>query len=137
MQIPVDFGQFTISPSSGSVTMSNSVVVSISLNAEGSKLYQKTIVINVSNRDPLDNPLGIPCDLAGESCILGVNNYDFDRIVEEQTVIPSLAPTHSQKMLSSKVFAQEESMFLFRTQVASKTQEGVPERFKIMNRSKV
>ena len=28
-------------------------------------------------------------------------------IFEEQIVIPSLALTHSQKMLSSKVFAQE------------------------------
>ena len=136
-QSSVDIGQFTISPSSGSVTKSNSVVVSITFNAEGSKLYQKTIAINISNRDPQDNPQGIPYDLAGESCIPGVNTYDFDMIFEEQTVIPSLALTHSQKTLNSKVFAQEENVFLFGTQVSSKTHEGVPERFKIMNCSKV
>ena len=38
-QSSVDIGQFTISPSSGSVTRSNSVAVSITFNAEGSKLY--------------------------------------------------------------------------------------------------
>ena len=136
-QSSVDIGQFTISPSTGTVSKSNSVVVSITFNAEGSKLYQKTLAINISNRDPLDNPLGIPYDLAGESCIPGVNTWDFDMIFEEQTVIPSLAITHIQKMLSSKVFAQEENVFLFGTQVSSKNHEGVAEKFKIMNCSKV
>ena len=94
-------------------------------------MYQKTLAINISNRDPLDNPLGIPYDLAGESCIPGVNTWDFDMIFEEQTVIPSLAITHIQKMLSSKVFAQEENVFLFGTQVSSKNHEGVAEKFKL------
>ena len=136
-QSSVDIGQFTISPSSGTVSKNNSVVVSITFNAEGSKLYQKTLAINISNRDPQDNPLGIPYDLAGESCIPGVNAWDFDMIFEEQTVIPSLAITHTQKMLSSKVFAQEENVFLFGTQVSSKNHEGISEMFKIMNCSKV
>lgn len=133
----IDIGQFTICPSSGTVSKANSVVVSITFNAEGSKLYQKTLAINVSNRDPTDNISGIPYDLAGESCIPGVNTWDFDMIFEEQTVIPSLALSHSQKMLSSKVFAQEENVFLFGTQISSKNHEGVCEKFKIMNCSKV
>ena len=136
-QSSIDIGQFTVSPSSGTVSKANSVVVSITFNAEGSKLYQKTIAINISNRDPNDNASGIPYDLAGESCIPGVNTWDFDMIFEEQTVVPSLAITHGQKILTSKVFAQEENVFLFGTQVSNKNHEGISEKFKIMNCSKV
>jgi Flagellar-associated PapD-like len=136
-QSSIEIGQFTISPSAGTISKANSVVISITFNAEGSKLYQKTIAINISNRDPLDNPLGIPYDLGGESCIPGVNTWDFDMIFEEQTVIPSLSITHTQKIITSKVFAQEENVFLFGTQVSSKNHEGVFEKFKIMNCSKV
>jgi len=133
----IEISQYTISPSSGVVPRASSAVINVTFNAEGARLYQKTLGIDITNRNPSDHPEGIPYDLAGESCIPGINTSDFDMIFEEQMVVPSLDLTRSQQIVSSKVFAQEENVFLYGTQVASKTHEGVVERFKIMNSTKV
>lgn len=133
----VDIGQFHIVPSTGVVHPGSSTVIEVVFNAESSRLYQKTLAIDVAHRDPEDSPKGIPYDLSGESCIPGINTHDLDAIFEEQTVVPSLAITHSQKILSASVFASEENVFLFGTLVASKNPEGVTEKFKIMNCTKI
>lgn len=138
--VSADIGPFTISPSEGIVPRNSSVVVNVTFNAEGSKLHEKTLAINISNRDPTDNPQGIPYALAGESCIPSLNTSDFDTIFEEQTVVQSLELATGGKtntIMPSKIFSIEENVFLFGTYTSSKAHEGIVEKFKIQNSAKV
>ena len=48
------------------------------------------MAIDVSDRDPKDQPDGIPYELLAESCVPGINTTDFASIFEEQTVIKRL-----------------------------------------------
>jgi hypothetical protein len=50
------------------------------------------LAIDIGDRDPSDNPGGVPFELCAESSIPGINTQDLDQIFEEQTVIPSLDP---------------------------------------------
>jgi hypothetical protein len=50
------------------------------------------LAIDIADRDPMDNPDGLPFELCAESSIPGINTEDLDQIFEEQTVIPTLDP---------------------------------------------
>jgi len=133
----VEIGQYSVAPSTGSIPPNSSVNIEITFTAEGDKLYQKTLALDVTNRDPTDSPGGIPYDLSGESCIPGIFTTNFDSIFEEQRVIPSLEIAQNQQILSSCVYAEEENVFLFGTLMASKAPEGKVEKFKVTNCAKI
>ena len=65
-------------------------MVNVTFKAKDSKFYESTLAIDVANRDPSDQPEGIPFELSAESSVPGINTEDLDQIFEEQTVIPSL-----------------------------------------------
>jgi len=81
--------QFQISPAYGSIPPESSIQIEVKFNAQGAKLYEQKIAVDVTNRDPSDQPQGILYELMGESCIPGINNENFDAIFEEQIVVPS------------------------------------------------
>jgi len=78
----------------------------VTFSAQGSKFYNSTLAVDVACRDQLDQPDGIPFQLAAESSIPGINTTDLDSIFEEQTVIPSLDPSlNTQTIISSSLFS--------------------------------
>jgi hydrocephalus-inducing protein len=81
--------QFVISPAYGAIPPESSIQIEVKFNAQGAKLYEQKIAIDVTNRDPDDQPQGILYELMGESCIPGINNENFDAIFEEQIVVPT------------------------------------------------
>jgi hydrocephalus-inducing protein len=103
--VGVDIGCYKITPGSGTLVPGSSISIETIFTASGSKLLLKTLAIDISGRDPNDFPKGIPYDLAGESCIPGINTTELDSIFEEQTVVPSLEYMASQQILSANVFA--------------------------------
>ena len=130
--------QYQISPAVGSIAPDSSAIVTVTFNALGAKFYDSTIAIDIANKDPSNQPDGIPFQLCAESSIPGINANDFDQIFEEQTVIPSLDPSlNTQTVISSSLFSQQENVFWFGTMVASKNPEGTRERFKIINPNKI
>jgi hydrocephalus-inducing protein len=130
--------QFTISPSSGSIEPNSSVNIQVHFEAQGAKFYEVPLAIDISGRDPHDQPDGIQFDLSAESCIPGVNTEDLDSVFEEQTVIPSLDPSvNTQSIITSSLYAMQEKVFWFGTLIASKVPEGVVEKFKIINPNKI
>jgi len=52
-------------------------------------LYEEKLAIDITGRDPEDNPRGIDYDIVGESCIPGINCDYFESIFEEQIIVPS------------------------------------------------
>lgn len=97
-------------------------MVEVTFNALGAKFYNKTLGLDIANRDPADQPDGITFELAAESCVPGINTTEMDSIFEEQTVIPAMDPSDSalQQVLSRSFFVVEDNVFFFGTLVASK-----------------
>lgn len=134
----LNVSQYTVRPKSGAVEPNSSCVVKVNFNAKGAQFYEKGLSINISGRDPADQPDGIRFDLNAESCIPGINTDNLDAIFEEQTVIPSLDPSlNTQSIITSSLYAMNERVFWFGTLIASKVPEGVVEQFKIINPNKI
>jgi hydrocephalus-inducing protein len=89
----LEVSQYTVSPAIGSIPPGSAAVFNVIFKAKGSQFYETTIALDIANRDPADNPDGIPFELCAESSIPGINTDDLDQIFEEQTVIPSLDPS--------------------------------------------
>ena len=132
-------GQYTITPSYGTIPPNSSVQVDVKFQAKGNQIYENKLAIDVMNRNPTFYPEGIPYELLAESCIPSINNSGFEAVFEEQIVVPSLtsAGKNIQDVVSSNVFVADERCFYFGTIIPSKHPEGVKERFKIINNGKV
>jgi hypothetical protein len=79
----VSVGQYDINPSIGSIPAGSSAVVSVTFRADGAKFYESVLAIDIGDRDPVDNPGGVPFELCAESSIPGINTQDLDQIFEE------------------------------------------------------
>lgn len=137
--LALQVGQFTITPSFGSIPPNSAVLVDVKFKPKGNHIYENKLAIDVLNRHPTYFPEGIPYELLAESCIPAINNSNFELIFEEQIVVPSLntAGKPIQDILNSNVFVTDERCFYFGTIIPSKHPEGVKESFKIINNGKV
>lgn len=89
----IEVTQYSITPATGQIPPGSAALINVTFKAKGAKFYESTLAIDVANRDPADQPDGIPFELCAESSIPGINTEDLDQIFEEQTVVPSLDPT--------------------------------------------
>lgn len=137
--LALNIGQFIVTPAYGDIPPQSSVQVQVTFNAVKSQLYEQRIAIDILNRDPEDQPKGIPYDLLGESCIPLINNINFEAIFEEQIVVQSLTATGKsiQDVVNSNIFCIEERAFYFGNLIPSKYPDGVREKFKIINTGKI
>jgi hypothetical protein len=55
-------------------------------NAAGSESFAEVVGIDVSERDFADQPGGLPLEVAGESCIPGIDAENTAAIFEEHTI---------------------------------------------------
>ncbi|XP_027487695.1 hydrocephalus-inducing protein-like [Corapipo altera] len=67
-QAQLTVGMFTVSPCSGSVGPWGQQNITVDRNAGAKGKCEEQLYIDISNRDPKDNPLGIPFTLTAESC---------------------------------------------------------------------
>lgn len=80
-------GNFTISPSLATVEPGDVLKVSVTFLVQNQRTFCELLGIDVSDRDPNDHPGGIPYEIAGESCIPGINTEDFISIFEEHRLV--------------------------------------------------
>lgn len=98
-------GQWTITPSSGTVSPDSSMTVEVKFAGNGQKLFEQKIAVDIENRNPNDEPNGILYELVAESCIPGINTQNFESIFEEQLVLPSQQhSTNVTSLVKSNVF---------------------------------
>mmetsp|Transcript_8825 Transcript_8825/g.8167 ORF Transcript_8825/g.8167 Transcript_8825/m.8167 type:complete len:1196 (+) Transcript_8825:4508-8095(+) len=134
----LEISQYQVTPISGTIPKEGKATISVTFKAKGAKFYENVLALDIANRDPQDEPDGIPIELNAESSIPGINTIDLDYIFEEQTVIPSLDPQrNTQTVVNSSIFAIQEKVFWFGTLLAQKGTEGARERLKIMNPNKI
>jgi hydrocephalus-inducing protein len=79
----IEVSQYSITPAMGSIPPGSAAVVSVTFKAKGAKFYESTLALDVSSRDPIDQPNGIPFEVCAESSIPGINTEDWDHIFEE------------------------------------------------------
>jgi hydrocephalus-inducing protein len=117
----ISVSRFEITPSQGSIPPGSAAVVNVTFKAEGAKFYESTLAVDIGDRDPNDQPEGVPFELIAESSVPGINTVDLDQIFEEQTVIPSLDPSlNTQTVITSSLYSTQERVFWFGTLIASK-----------------
>ena len=64
-------GMFTVYPGFGSIPPRGQQMIRVDCCAEPLGTCEEHLSIDISNRDPSDNPLGIPYTLFAESCLPG------------------------------------------------------------------
>jgi hydrocephalus-inducing protein len=62
----------------GQIPPGSAALINVTFKAKDSKFYESTLAIDVANRDPSDQPEGIPLELSAESSIPGINTEDLD-----------------------------------------------------------
>ena len=102
----VEVSQYQVTPATGQIPPGNAAVVNVTFKAKGAHFYESTLAIDIANRDPSDQPDGIPFELRAESSIPGINTDDMEQIFEEQTVIPTLDPSlNTQTVITSSLYS--------------------------------
>ncbi|XP_051661491.1 hydrocephalus-inducing protein-like [Manacus candei] len=112
-QAQLTVGMFTVSPCSGSIGPWGKQNITVDCNAGAEGKCEEQVYIDISNRDPKDNPLGIPFTLTAESC--------FPALVEDVTSIFEKYPIHSninlhqtlQSVQGNGVFIRDDNTFIF------------------------
>ncbi|XP_027749345.1 hydrocephalus-inducing protein homolog, partial [Empidonax traillii] len=133
-QAQLTVGMFTVSPCSGSIGPWGNQKITVECNAGPEGKCEEQLCIDISNRDPKDNPLGIPFILTAESC--------FPALVEDVSSIFEKYPIHSnvnlhqtlQTVQGNGVFIKEDNKFIFTKVLVG--QEATAQ-FKISNGSSI
>ncbi|EGR29178.1 hypothetical protein IMG5_161280 [Ichthyophthirius multifiliis] len=130
--------QFQVNPCKGTIPPDSSTIIELKFFGQGQMIHEQKLGIEISGRDPKDQPNGILYELVGESCVPGINCEDFEQIFEEQIIVPSInAAQNITSMINSNVFYLEEKQFFFGTLIPSQNPEGIFEKFKISNPHKI
>ncbi|XP_072776975.1 hydrocephalus-inducing protein-like [Taeniopygia guttata] len=104
---------FTVSPCSGSISPGGQQKISVECLARQEGACEKQLYVDITGRDPKDNPLGIPFTLIAKSCLPALVQ-DVTSIFEDFPICSSSDLV--QKMQSVKgagLFVTDENRFLF------------------------
>ncbi|XP_068267686.1 LOW QUALITY PROTEIN: hydrocephalus-inducing protein homolog [Nyctibius grandis] len=134
-QARVTAGMFTVHPGFGSIPAGGQQMILVDCYAEPLGTCEEHLSIYISDRDPKDNPLGIPYTLFAESCLPAFVVDDVESIFEEHRICSS---TNLDQILQTEqdkgVFITDENKFVFTNVLLG---HGATARFKICNVGKV
>ncbi|XP_059713683.1 hydrocephalus-inducing protein homolog [Haemorhous mexicanus] len=106
-------GMFTVSPCSGSVHPSRMQLIKVECLAEQEGTWEEQIYIDIMDRDPTDNPLGIPFTLIVETCVPGLVE-NVASIFKEYPICSSADLSHQlQSVKGTGLFVRDENRFIF------------------------
>ncbi|CAK4295658.1 unnamed protein product [Aphanomyces euteiches] len=135
---PLVIGQFSISPSSGSLDPGRILTFDVAFLPHGAAVFREMVRLEISGRDPNNEyeSSALTYEMNGESCYPGINTDDMESIFEEQAVIRTFGLESNQEFhpRNQAIFAQVEKLFDFGAIIVSKN---IVERFKISNPAKV
>ncbi|KAK2841889.1 hypothetical protein Q5P01_012089 [Channa striata] len=134
VQNRLTMGVFSVSPSTGSLQPGSHQVVIVDCVAEQLGNWNHGLLIDISDRDPLDHPEGIPYRLMAEVCKPGIA-LDMASIFEEHFLCPSSIQLSSEQFSSADgIYLLDENKFIFNKVLVGQTAQA---RFKFTNTSKV
>ncbi|XP_068025928.1 hydrocephalus-inducing protein homolog [Melanerpes formicivorus] len=129
-------GMFTVSPAFGSILPGEQQLVTVDCAAELPGPCQEQLLIDISNRDPRDNPLGIPYTLLAESCLPAFVADDLEAIFEGHQICSSsnLCQVLQTVQEQQGVFLTDENKFIFTNVLVG---HQATARFKICNVNRI
>ncbi|XP_054029320.1 hydrocephalus-inducing protein homolog [Dryobates pubescens] len=136
MKARFTLGMFTVSPAFGSILAGEQQLVTVDCAAGLPGPCQEHLVIDISNRDPRDNPLGIPYTLLAESCLPAFVADDIESIFEGHQICSSsnLCQVLQTVQEEQGVFLTDENKFIFTNVLVG---HQATARFKICNVNRI
>ncbi|CAN8186514.1 unnamed protein product [Coccothraustes coccothraustes] len=106
-------GMFTVFPCSGSVCPSGMQLIRVECLAGQEGTCEEQIYIDIMDRDPTDNPLGIPYTLIVETCLPGLVE-NVASIFKEYPICSSANLDRKlQSVKGTGLFVRDENRFIF------------------------
>ncbi|XP_062442830.1 hydrocephalus-inducing protein homolog [Rhea pennata] len=134
-QARITLGIFTVYPGFGSIPPGGQQAITVDCYADSLGMCEEYLSIDISDRDPKDNPLGIPYTLAAESCLPAFVVDDIGSIFEEHRICSNINLCHILQTVQDKgVFVMDENMFIFTNVLVG---HQATARFKICNVDKI
>ncbi|XP_035754612.1 hydrocephalus-inducing protein [Egretta garzetta] len=135
MQARFTLGMFTVYPGFGSIPPGGQQMITVDCYAEPVGTCKECLSIEISDRDPKDNPLGIPYTLFAESCLPAFVVDDIESIFEEHRICSNINLCQILQTMQDKgVFITDENKFIFTNVLVG---HRATARFKIRNVNKV
>nr|XP_046249402.1 hydrocephalus-inducing protein homolog [Scatophagus argus] len=127
-------GVFSVSPCSGSLQPGSQQVVTVNCHAEQLGNWNQGLLIDISDRDPSDQPDGIPYRLLAEVCKPGIV-LDVASIFEEHHLCHNSSQLSSEQFCNADgIYVREENKFIFNKVLIGQTAQA---RLKLANNRKV
>ncbi|XP_069312434.1 hydrocephalus-inducing protein homolog [Eulemur rufifrons] len=128
-------GMFTVYPGFGSISSGGQQVITVDCVADPVGRCEELIAIDISDRDPGDQPSGIPYTLLAEACLPAFVTDDNASIFEEHQMCTSPNLHHIlQTIESGGLFVEDENKFIFCNVLVGHQAKA---RFKISNVGKI
>ncbi|KAM6352746.1 hydrocephalus-inducing protein homolog isoform 6-T13 [Alca torda] len=135
MQARLTLGMFTVYPGFGSIPPGAQQMITVDCYAEPLGTCKEHLSIDIGDRDPKDNPLGIPYTLFAESCLPAFVVDDIESIFEEHRICSNINLCQILQTVQDKgVFIRDENKFIFTNVLVG---QRATARFKIRNVDKV
>ncbi|XP_066051005.1 hydrocephalus-inducing protein homolog [Chamaea fasciata] len=131
-QGPLSLGMFTVSPCSGSISPWGQQKITVECLAGQEGTCEEQLYIDITGRDPRDNPLGIPFTLTAESCLPGLVE-DVLSIFEKYPICRSTDLSRKLRSVEGVgLFIRDENKFIFNKVLVAQEAEA---HFSIYNAS--
>ncbi|XP_031731518.1 hydrocephalus-inducing protein homolog isoform X1 [Anarrhichthys ocellatus] len=127
-------GVFSVTPCVRSLPPGSQQVVTVDCVAEQLGNCNQGLLIDISDRDPSDQPDGIPYRLLAEVCRPGIAS-DMSSIFEEHHLCHNSSQLSSEQFCNAeRIYVRDENKFIFNKILVGRTAQA---RFKLTNNSKV
>ncbi|NXA41620.1 HYDIN protein, partial [Eudromia elegans] len=134
-QARIASGMFSVYPGFGSIAPGGHQAITVDCCTDSLGVCEEYLSIDISDRDPKDNPLGIPYTLIAESCFPAFVADDIASIFEEHRICSNTNLCHILQTVQDKgVFVTDDNMFIFTNVLVG---HKATARFKICNMDKI
>ncbi|CAO2609942.1 Hydrocephalus-inducing protein [Lemmus lemmus] len=128
-------GMFTVYPGFGSIPSGGQQVITVECVADPVGRCEEFLAIDISDRDPRENPAGIPYTLLAEACLPAFVTDNSVLIFEEHQICTSPNLYHIlQTIQSGGLYVEDENKFIFCNVLVGYQAKA---RFKISNVGKI
>ncbi|XP_073706753.1 hydrocephalus-inducing protein homolog [Garra rufa] len=128
-------GVFTLSPCLGVLAPGAHQVVTVDCKAEHVGCWEECLAIDITDRDPSENPDGIPYKLIAEVCMPGIASTDIASIFEEHRICKNSSMLQCEQYRNSMgVYVQDENKFVFNNVLVGQSAKA---QFRLTNPGKV
>eukprot|EP00063_Salmo_salar_P029727 XP_014004562.1 PREDICTED: hydrocephalus-inducing protein homolog isoform X1 [Salmo salar] len=128
-------GVFSLVPGFGILAPGAHQVVTVDCVAEQVGRWQECLALDITDRDPSDNPGGIPYRLVAEVCMSGIAYKDIASIFEEHRICKTSTMLYCEQFRDSMgIYIQDENKFVFNNVLVGRPAKA---RFRLTNNGKV